>query len=835
MRRLFPSLVLALVLPGLALAALLAPSPAVPALRAQAEPPVAASAEERLLFVPTLGELPQGSVVEAIWCWLNPGRPGCQREPVEGADTDFWRHVAQMSGLKVQNVGAGPTRFMAVYFADLEDEGGPPAGSDTGGCADCGFAGAICSAAVQPGGSWVFPLRPTGAVSVTSNVTGTETLTRAWASSAVIYSLNDRPARDYDTAWEAWLIERDLDPATSLAAIACAGLGAEGPEVPAVPPPVSACDRYQAFHRAFQTGVAPPGYAGLAFAPFRGEPAAAVARVPMPTTGADGRLDFVRPALDRYSAVPLAEAGPLPPAEPIPAPERPPSYTYWAPGSYLTTPEGQAGIVAIQNAGDACATVRVEAFRTNRGSAGEPITLTLPAGGRRLLHPGEHWPAPGSAALRLSADQPLAAAITTAGAGTSATHTASRARPGPLAWAVPRAWQPPRPLPLEGEVPASLAGDTALGLDANEGWETNVSIFNPTDIPELVQMDTQAPGEPPRSASYPMDAERQVVLQLGLGLALTGGGAGWGRLSSPAAVPMAVALETIRLALDAPVATEVWTAPAWPFMPGAAEPGPRAVALPDLGGPAIGGMAPGRIITRTAAMTDALVARIAIQSLYTGTTRVAIDSYAPSCGYVGTVERTIDRFQAIVVPAEELAGTPWGADSAILRVLDGEVAVMAEVVRPDRVALGTAPLDLSSAMIGTGIAGPAEPPATPRAHLRADPPAIELALDAATGVHRLTLRLDDALASGRCLSYAASGDTEWLAVEPATGRIPADLSVLVDAERLPPGRIHHGRVEVRVQEAGVDGSPLAIPVTVTVGGDSGSMLYLPSLRRGEEE
>lgn len=828
MRRLLPSLVFALVLPSLALAALLAPSPAVPALRAQAEPPVAASAEERLLFVPNLGELPLGSVVESIWCWLLPNRPPqCEREPVDGSHTDFWRHAVQAGGLRVQNAGAGPTRFMAVYFADLQGEAGPPAGPDTGGCADCGFAGAVCSAAVAPGGDWHFPLRTTAAISATTEIS------RAWASSAVVYSLNERPARDYDPAWEDWLIERDLDPATSLAAIACAGLGAEGPEVPPVPPPVSACDRYRAFHRAFQTGEAPPGYAGLAFAPFRGEPAAAVARVPMPTTGALGELDFRRPALDRYSAVPLAEAGSLPPAEAIPAPQRPPSYTYWAPGTYLTTPEGQAGIVAIQNAGDACATVRVEAFRTNRGSAGEPVTLTLPAGGRRLLHPGQHWPAPGSAALRLSADQPLAAAITTAGAGTSATHTASRARPGPLAWAVPRAWQPPRPLPLAGEVPASPAGDTALGLDANEGWETNVSIFNPTDIPELVQMDTQAPGEPPRSASYPMDAERQVVLQLGLGLALTGGGAGWGRLSSPPAVPMAVALETIRLALDAPVATEVWTAPAWPFMPGAAEPGPRAVVLPDLGGPAIGGMAPGRIITRTAAMTDALVARIAIQSLYTGTTRVAIDSYAPSCGYAGTVERTIDRYQAIVVPAEELAGTPWGADSAVVRVLQGEAAVLAEVVRPDRAALSTAPVDLSSAMLGTGLAG-AELPAKPRAHLRAEPAAIEIALDAATGVHRLTLRLDDALASGRCLSYAASGDTDWLAVDPATGRLPTELTVLVDAERLPPGRIHHGRVDVKVQEAGVDGSPLAIPVTVTVGAEAGGRVYLPSLRREEE-
>ena len=632
--------------------------------RAQEPPTVLPGPEGRALFVPNMG------LAADLADWVNKqvcqrNEPGgtihCDPPDVRPIDT-FEDRYKRHAGLTVQNAGVRETRALALYFGSAEltrAEGAEP-------CSVCGLFNALCSPPIPPGRTWTFPLRRTEAFTPTGYPTAT------FMASVAVYSLG------------AGAAEAVCDEFTSLV------------EHPPAAEDANAlvCDVYENFAEAFFTREMNRGA-------LRGEPIAAVAAVPLPTVSGRGQFNFDRLALDRYAAVPLEDTGALTPPGHQP-------YAYHLPGVYTTTPEGLQGIVVAQNAGTECATVRLDAFRTGLNPVNQPVTLTIPVGSWDGIVPAEVWPGVrGSITVRIESSQPVAAAVTNIGYNTSATHTAVRERRGRVTWAVPRAYQPPRPLPLGADIrdfearpgiPAS-----PLGPDAAEGWETNVAIFNPTNAGHLVRIETQAPGEPARDASYPVEPLSQVVLQLGLGLGLKGGGAGWGRLSSGEA-PTVIALESFRVAADAPGATEAWATTAWPYDPARPRPLPSAFALPDLGGPAVGGIEPTRLVTRTAAMTDALVGRIAVQSLYTGTTRVAFDSFAPVRGYVGSLERTIDRFQTITVPLADLPGTRWGANSAIVRVLAGEVAVLVEIARPAQVAVDEVQPDVTSAYLGVPIA-----------------------------------------------------------------------------------------------------------------------------------
>ncbi len=777
-------------MPRLAPLAVLAPAlasilaAAVPVSPARAQPPsdpapVALTADERVSFVPNLGI---GAPVMA--------------PPTAGAA------FRRLTGIAAQNAGTRPTRFMAVYF-------GVGSGSQATGdaaCADCGALAAVCSPAVAPGGTWRFPARPAGPAADT----------RALLASAVVYSLNDRPARDYGPAWEGWLREHPrLGAGASLADVACDTLSDRPVVAPGEPEPL--CDRFADFHAAYVLGTPSALWGGLPPAPLRGEPAAAVAAVTMPTVDAPGGAAFGRLSLDRYAAVPLSETGWSEPAAATGV------VTSHLPGVYLRTPDGQNGMVFVQNAGTACASVAIEGFRSTAGMLTRTAGLRIPAGGWATFRPEDTWTdARGSVALRLTSDQPIAVAASNLGYLTGATHTALRARRLPVAWAAPRAYQPPRPRP---PLRAPARADAPLDAD---GWETNVAVLNPATVRDLVRLETQSTGQPPRDASYPLEPLTQIVLQLGLGLGLTGGGPGWGRLSGTES-PMAVALESIRVAGDVQAATEAWATSAWPYDPTGAAPRPRAFALPDLGGPALGGVDAGTVVTRTATLTDTLVGRIVVQSLYTGTARVAIDGYAGACGHVGTAVHTVDRFQAVAIPLADLPGAAWGADAAVVRVLEGEVAVLAEISRPARAAVDTAPPDASSAYLGLPLAEAPAPPEAARARLDVVPRLVAIP-DAPAQVLTATIRVEDVAATGRCLSFAAVADAAWAQVQTPVGTMPGTLRVGLDAAALAPGILHTARVTVTAREPAVDASPQTVVIQVRRG--TGSQLFLPSLANG---
>jgi hypothetical protein len=68
-------------------------------------------------------------------------------------------------------------------------------------------------------------------------------------------------------------------------------------------------------------------------------------------------------------------------------------------------------------------------------------------------------------------------------------------------------------------------------------------------------------------------------------------------------------------------------------------------------------------------------------------------------------------------------------------------------------------------------------------------------------------------AGGGTLSFSASDDASWLAVTPATGTAPGTLSVAVNVAGLAHGT-YNGAVTVTA--SGASGSPMTIPVTLTV-------------------
>jgi glucose/arabinose dehydrogenase/PKD repeat protein len=67
---------------------------------------------------------------------------------------------------------------------------------------------------------------------------------------------------------------------------------------------------------------------------------------------------------------------------------------------------------------------------------------------------------------------------------------------------------------------------------------------------------------------------------------------------------------------------------------------------------------------------------------------------------------------------------------------------------------------------------------------------------------------------GGSLAFTASDDASWLTVTPASGSAPQDLSVAVNTAGMTAGTYN---ATVRVESAGVNGSPKLIPVTLTLG------------------
>jgi hypothetical protein len=764
---------------GLALAAALAPLAGLAALvSAQEPPPVAESADGRILAMPFLGGR---SATERSGCWVpGPGCPGGGAPPVlDSAALRRWQHLG---GITVQNGGTRPTALLAAYLADVPGEE----------CDGCQVAAVRCSPAIGPGETWRFP----------AVVTNTQGTTATIAAQAFVYSLNTRPARDYGPAFARYIEENGLPADASPAAIACQW---------AEPAPGATieCPAHSAWLAAFGGGATPSGL-DLPIEPFRGEPVAAVVASPIELaapTGGPAR------SVDRYAALSWDEA----------TGGQPGAHVYYAPGAYLDLPDGFHSALILQNLGPACANVTVRAFQSGgRGEPpGGPATLRVPAGGRRAVDAALRWPLPSGATLQVEADQPLAVLLLNRGPATSSLSPALRERSEQVQWALPLAYQESRPEPLAraGAVRvgswADGGGAGPTGLAADEGYGSYVSVFNPVTDTRPVRMRTQAPGRPLRDVLYPLSALAQTVFQLGFGLGMPGG-PGWARFSVDGP-NVYVANETLRSSSDVKVAyLESWMTPAWPYGPGA--PPPRTVLLPDLGGPAIG--AAGIAVLRPGTgVTNTLVSQLAIQNVFTATARVAIDSFA-SCGYAGTVEQSIDPNQAAWLPTVGLSGTALGANAAVLRVLDGNVAVMTELVRPERQPTSGYFPDLSSAWLGARFAHDLPAPSvfvTPTAVTVTlplstdDPPFVSV-----TPVH----------VSRLCHRLRADSNRPWLAGVVGPGNIPGGVTVLVTPRLLGPGTLHVGHLLVDSDPPGAAGLPQTVTVTV-IGRGRPDPLYLP--------
>ncbi len=798
---------------------------------AQTPPPVADTAAGRVLFAPMVGALAE---VDRGSCWM-PGGPVPCPDASGSNILPFQQARHWPGGITVQNGGPVPTRFMAVYYGDV-------AGAD---CPACQVVDERCSPAVAPGEAWSWSMGGLGALNST---------TATLAANVVVFSLNDRPARDYGAAFVGYLEAQGLSPDTTLADLACPAIEQDPPDTyPLAAPSAESCDRHLAFQAAYIAGGQWPVAPELPMAPFRGEPIAGVAASPIDIVG--GAIPHR--TLDRYALPGLAETGWSSAVGGEDsggggggeAGDSASPHVYHAPGANLDTPDDQTSVVVLQNVGLQCATVTVSAYETNRGPVeGDPYVIEVPAGGRRAVDVGTLWPVASAATIQVASDEPLAVLQVNRGPVTSAASPAVRAVAERVEWALPLAYQEARQGPLatgpapvaEGIEPPGVhsvaAGGGAhreavqvgdwrrlaapTGLRQDEGFGTYLSVFNPISDTREIRLRTQASGKPAREVLYPLRGLAQTVFQLGFGLGLPGG-PGWGRFSA-AGPNVAIAAETQRTATDVRVAVlESWMTPAWAFQPG--EPGPRTVLLPDLGGPAVGatgiaGARPGTGITTT------LLAQVAVQNLVTATARVALDSYA-DCGWAGTVTRDIDPLQAIVLPVVDLPGTPVGANAAVLRVLAGEVAVLEGVMRPERQSTVDYEPDYASAYLGQRFAHELPAPA-----MVVSPTEITLTLPLDALEDPPVVRVSLVHATRSCHRLRAASDQPWLLGGVGDGSVPGVVSVLVEPLLMSPGDRHVGHLTLTAEPAGATGLPEVVTVTV-LGRVGPEPLYLPFTQR----
>lgn len=611
-------------------------------------------------------------------------------------------------------------------------------------------------------------------------------------------------------------------------------------ESPSDTPPGLDCTVYRAFHGAYLVGGAMTELLpGLPLDVLRGQPLAAAAAFEMPTVDEKGAVTAARPALDREAAVSLSDAG----ADPAGASAGP--FVYLLPGIFLETPEWQQGLVWLQGASADCAAVTVEAFRGGQGQLPGKRELAVAAGAVVRFRPAESWADHAAATLRVTSDRPLAVMASELGYHTSASFNASLLGAQPMAWAIPLAYQEPKPLPPLAGGPSSApppsggrpGGGPAVAApfpkaaiaDADapaplapapaDGRRTQVAVFNNGAAWDNLQVDTQAEGQDPRGLPLGIPPQSQVLFELGFGLGRAGG-EGWARLSTQT-MPMAAAFYGYRLATGEEAATETWAAPAWRYDAAGGAVGPRTIGLPA---PAA------RFDYWEQRDEDAPVARIALQNLGLGRARLAVDSYDALCGFNGSRELTLPAYEARILPVDELPGARWRDISAVVRVLEGEAAAQLEVARPHGFPITDFPMDRAEALLGVPLMIELPPPAAREALLELTPPLIGLERPLAPVSRTVALR--DSLGSGRCLSFEAQSSAPWLTANAYGGPLPADLLLTIDPAQLPPGR-QVAELTVRVPEANVLGSPAK--VTVVVEGANRVALWLPRLGKGTGE
>ncbi len=550
------------------------------------------------------------------------------------------------------------------------------------------------------------------------------------------------------------------------------------------------CAAYSSFRDAFVDGDAEA--LGVEPGPMRGEALAAVVSAP-------GRADLGAATLNKYAAVGLGEVGATGAV----------SRAYAVPGLQVGTPEGFDSLVALQNAGSACATVRVSAFLTGDGPVGPAAMVKVPPGEARLVRPSALWPVQDTAALRLESDVPLAVAVETTGYDTSATHTGLLQTASPDEWFVPLAYQEQRRRGADASDDGS--SDTIFSGGSWPGGESLVAAFNPSAESIRLEIRTEAEGKHDRNITIRLPGREQTVFQVGFGLGLPGG-PGWARLT-PLDGPAFFAVEHQRSENGGPRVLEQWSSVAW-----RSRPGPGTVALPDLGGPAVG---PGAMVS-TPGMTTSLEARVAVQNMLASPARVAFDGRA-DCGPAGTITRTIEGMSALVVPARDIPGVLSGADSALVRVLDGRVAASVEIVRLERTPQGATPLpDLTSGYTAIPVSVTLPAPALPPAALEVTPGEVVLEDPAVSAAVHVGFAAD----GPRCLGFTASSPVPWLTVEPEAGSLPVDLELRVRRSILSPGATHVATVTVAAAGPRVGNNPVHVPVSVVV--PAGQPAFLPA-------
>ena len=755
--------------------------------------PVAPSALDRVLFAPVIGPAHATTLL----------------------DTD--NKMLRQQGLSIQNAGELDTRALLVYgiarpeISDSTGHGGSD--SEFAPCNTCTLLDIVCSPPIGIGESWRAPATPEGTLD--------ESLGESQIS-LIAYSLNTRPASDYGPGWKSWLEEKGLPSDTTLADAVCSGLDealldARGSNPPTEGPTSAECSLQYWLHRAFVEDANLPAFAGLSMAAVRGEPIAAVASAFMPTVDDSALLSYDVPALDRYAARTLADTGfEMGASQAL-------TRTFSAPGVHLKTVDARSSILHMQNAGSDCVTVTLEAYRTGRGLLPNPGGFGAPApsyllvpGGVRSVDVGELWPVQGTANIRVHATGPMAVVASQPAYHNSASHGALLESDAPSSWAIPRAYQEPQPIPFVAMMAESR--DVHANQDPADGRETNVSVFNASPQRGLIHFRTEAEGKPAREARQPIEPLDHLVFQIGFGLGKVGG-PGWAHLAVDPG-PAYIAVESFRMSLDIPAATERWSARAWRYDPLGLTPAPKLIALPDLGGP-VGAT---RIITAANNAPDTLEGRVAIENLRNTPARISLESSGAPCGYVGAQEYDIGPMQTLTLSIDDLPGSLWGIDSAMVRVLRGEVAALVAVERNEPSNLMQAPPDLSTAYLGQPFAEAPPPLALPEATLFVEPKLYRLPVPA--DIVRLPVNIIDGLETGRCLSYEAKSDKPWLSLDPIIGRIPSGAQVVIDTSKLGPESEPVGVIEVRAREGGVIGSPQKIRVLLTRGGT----IFLPTLR-----
>jgi hypothetical protein len=226
-------------------------------------------------------------------------------------------------------------------------------------------------------------------------------------------------------------------------------------------------------------------------------------------------------------------------------------------------------------------------------------------------------------------------------------------------------------------------------------------------------------------------------------------------------------------------------------------------------------------------MTDTLETRVAIQNLQPGPATVALETTG-ECGPSGAASHTIAGDTTLVLRARDIPGVAEGANSAVVRVLDGEVAALVDSVRTTAVDQGaTPPPDWTTGYLAPAIVSPFGGLVPPTARLAVTPTGVVLSPGAYEASVEVTFTAD----GPRCLGFTAEAQAEWLSVLPTTGPLPAVLEMRADPALFPPGadRRLETSVVVTATSGGVEGSPVTIAVSVEL--PSQGRLYIPYAHR----